>query len=90
MKHYDSTKLCSELIPSNPYMSMSSRRKNLLYSVGLKCREHRHRLSLTLRDVSEQTGYSVPNLSKFERGLLDSAVLLCLYTSISSKEVKKK
>lgn len=88
MKYYDSTKLCPELMPDKFSITMSSRRRSLLYRIGQKCRAHRHSLALTLRDVSEQTGYSVPNLSKFERGLLDSAIILCLYTSISRKEVK--
>ena len=62
------------------------RRINILTDIGKKCREHRHSLSLKMCDVSEQTGYSIAQISKFERGQSDSAVLLSMYTELTRKE----
>ena len=69
--------------------SEKERRKNLLIKIGSRCRDYRHALRLTMADVSEQTGYSIAQISKFERGLTDSAVMLTMYSTLTFKEAKK-
>lgn len=66
--------------------SEKERRKKLLIKIGSRCREYRHALNLKMLDVSEQTGYSIAQISKFERGQCDSAVLLSMYTELTRKE----
>ena len=66
------------------------RRINILTDIGKKCREYRHSLSLRMCDVSEQTGYSIAQISKFERGLTDSAVMLAMYTLLHKEEKNDK
>lgn len=67
-------------------VTKKDKRKDILQQIGIKCRAYRHSLSLTLRETSEQTGYSVANLSKFERGHCDSAILLCMYAQLKRKD----
>lgn len=64
------------------------RRCKILKNIGEACRERRHLLRLKMVDVSEQTGYSIAQISKFERGLTDSAVMLSMYANLTSKEAK--
>lgn len=64
------------------------RRREILKNIGHKCREYRHTLMLTMADVSEKTGYSIGQISKFERGQTDSAVILSMYTELTAKETK--
>lgn len=66
------------------------RRLNILTDIGKKCREYRHSLSLRMCDVSEQTGYSIAQISKFERGLTDSAVMLAMYALLHKEEKNDK
>lgn len=61
------------------------RRCDILIDIGNKCREHRHSLQLRMSDVSEQTGYSIAQISKFERGLTDSAVMLSMYAYLTAR-----
>lgn len=86
-KYYNKSKL-EGIENLNFILSKKDKRKQILLKIGMKCRAYRRSLSLTLSEASEQTGYSIAQLSKFEHGHCDSAVLLCMYAELQREEAR--
>lgn len=53
--------------------------RKVLLICGRYARDTRQKAGLSLKGMSLYTGYSESALSKFERGMLDSLWLMCLY-----------
>lgn len=51
----------------------------LLKVVGMRCKEYRETCALYQSDVAEETGYSKENVSSFETGRNNNAVILLWY-----------
>lgn len=52
-----------------------------LKQVGLMCKTYRRAIGFLQRDVAADTGYSVENISAFERGRNDNLEILLWYLS---------
>lgn len=52
-----------------------------LKQVGLMCKTYRRAIGFRQVDVAADTGYSVENISSFERGRNDNLVILLWYLS---------
>ena len=50
-----------------------------LQHIGKVCKRHRETLNLYQYDVAKDVGYSKENISSFERGRNDSAIILLWY-----------
>ena len=50
-------------------------------SVGAFCKAHRENLGLLQRDVANDTGYSIENISSFETGRNDNARIMLWYVA---------
>lgn len=48
-------------------------------TVSRRCREYRESINRTQADVAEDTGYSVENVSKFERGFNNNLKIYLWY-----------
>lgn len=53
--------------------------KSTMAAVGADCRKLRHEKGLRLKDVAQETGYSVENIQAFERGRNRNALILLWY-----------
>lgn len=47
--------------------------------IGLKCSIHRRALKRTQTDVARETGYTQRNISTFEKGFNNNAIILLWY-----------
>lgn len=57
-----------------------------LSEIGKQCRELRIALNMTLKEVAEIANTTPQNISYFEKGQNDSAVILDTYLTLSTKE----
>ena len=50
-----------------------------LKELGSKCREFRLENNITVKEIARLSNYSVWNVYKFERGIIDNASILLVY-----------